>query len=59
MSLVERLEKLAKEFDAARWDSVAEPRGPLTAYNTIMADRADLLFAASKSLRELEAKCPT
>ena len=51
MSLVERLEKLAKEFDQYRWSNGD--------YFPQKAEQCDLLKSAAQRIRELEAKCPT
>ena len=46
MSLVERLEKLAKEFDRQRWSGNGE-------YRPEKAEHCDLLREAAKTLRRL------
>ncbi|MFA5897697.1 MAG: hypothetical protein WC829_01160 [Hyphomicrobium sp.] len=61
MSLVERLEKLAKEQDRARWKNYVSWNGSsyAYAYDCEAVENSNLLSEAAKRIRELEAKCPT
>ena len=58
MTLVERLEKLAKELDRDRWQASSSAWGR-PRYDTETVERSDLIAAAAQHIRELEQKCPT
>ena len=51
MNLVERLEKLATEFDRKRWSASG-------VYDTVSAERCDLLREAANSLRKETSPAP-